>query len=145
MYADVDITDDWVENAIADNEELVMSMLEQLESMEDDGNPEVTSTDFDRIDNLTEIQEDQDEDDSLTRVFGAIVTAFTELETVFPCVHCKKPVISSSRALVVCGHCNTHQRTKNGKETARLYIDTNGQTFLFVQIILKILLMAVIL
>ena len=37
-----------------------MSMLEQLESMEDDGNPEVTSTGFDRIDNLTEIQEDQD-------------------------------------------------------------------------------------
>ena len=38
LYADVDIADNWVENAIADDEDLVMSMLEQPESMEHDGN-----------------------------------------------------------------------------------------------------------
>ena len=37
LYADVDIADDWVQSAIADDEDLVMSMLEQPESMEDDG------------------------------------------------------------------------------------------------------------
>ena len=36
LYADVDIADDWVESALADDEELVMSMLEQPESMEQD-------------------------------------------------------------------------------------------------------------
>ena len=40
LYADVDIADDWVENAIADNEDLVMSMFEQPERMEHDGNPD---------------------------------------------------------------------------------------------------------
>ena len=34
LYAFVDIADDWVESAIADDEELVMSMLEQPESMD---------------------------------------------------------------------------------------------------------------
>ena len=42
LYADVDIADDWVQSAIADDEDLVMSMLEQPESMEDDGNPDIT-------------------------------------------------------------------------------------------------------
>ena len=41
LYADVDITDDWVESAAADDEELVMSMLEQPESMENDENTDV--------------------------------------------------------------------------------------------------------
>ena len=36
LYADVDIADDWVESATADDEELVMSMLEQPESMDHD-------------------------------------------------------------------------------------------------------------
>ena len=38
LYADVDIADDWVESATADNEELVMSMLEQPDSMKHDEN-----------------------------------------------------------------------------------------------------------
>ena len=36
LYADVDIADDWVESAIADDEELVMSMIEQPESDDTD-------------------------------------------------------------------------------------------------------------
>ena len=41
LYADVDIVHDWVESATADDEELVMSMLEQPESMEHDDNTDV--------------------------------------------------------------------------------------------------------
>ena len=41
LYADIDIADDWVESAIADDEELVMSMLEQPENMEHDGNTDI--------------------------------------------------------------------------------------------------------
>ena len=35
LYANIKIADDWVDNAIADDEELVMSMLEQDEPMDD--------------------------------------------------------------------------------------------------------------
>ena len=41
LYADVDIADDWVESATADDEDLVMSMLEQPDSMEHDENTDV--------------------------------------------------------------------------------------------------------
>ena len=41
LYADIDIADDWVESAIADDEELVVSMLEQPENMEHDGNTDI--------------------------------------------------------------------------------------------------------
>ena len=44
LYADVDIADDWVESAIADDEELVMSMLEQPENMEHDGNTDIVTS-----------------------------------------------------------------------------------------------------
>ena len=43
LYADVDIADDWVESAAADDEELVMSMLEQPESMEYDDNTSIAT------------------------------------------------------------------------------------------------------
>ena len=35
LYANIKIADDWVDNAIADDEELVMNMLEQDEPMDD--------------------------------------------------------------------------------------------------------------
>ena len=43
LYADVDIADDWVESAAADDEELAMSMLEQPESMEHDDNTSIAT------------------------------------------------------------------------------------------------------
>jgi len=43
FYADIQITDDWVENASTEDEELVMSMLEQPECMEEGENDEMTS------------------------------------------------------------------------------------------------------
>jgi len=40
LNADIEIADDWVENVIAEDEELVMSMLEQPECMEEGKNYE---------------------------------------------------------------------------------------------------------
>ena len=44
LYADVDIADDWVGNALADDEELVMSMIEQPESMEQNESTDIANS-----------------------------------------------------------------------------------------------------
>lgn len=50
LYADIDISDDWVEKAIADDQQLVMSMLEHSECMNERSNDNVMNEQSDCTD-----------------------------------------------------------------------------------------------
>ena len=83
---------------------------------------------FHEIEDLEEVYQDV-ETTTLNNATRATVVGVGQLEQSLSCINCKKSsIIAQGQSIVECSNCETKQKARNPKTTAKLYVEDGGGT-----------------
>ena len=83
---------------------------------------------FHEIEDLQDVCQYTESDNDLDHVTSATIVGVGQLESTVSCISCKKIMsVTKESDIIECNSCDTKQRARNVKTTAKLYVEDGGQ------------------